>query len=215
MNNLTTRSWLSCACALALATAALPSHAGEAALYAPNAPKGSAFVRAYNAGNSEVNVSVGNTDLNDVAPLASSDFSFLPAGSYSAQVGDQALAVKLDANSYYTLVTQPGAAPQLVEEAPFKNKRKAMLRVQNLTDSKLSLKTADGKAVVIDEVAPQSHGEREVNPVKVDLALYAGDKKISDLKPVALARGELVCLYITGSGDKFSPVWVKRPAKTD
>ena len=206
------RRWTASVCALALATAALHAQANEAALYAPVAPKGSAFVRAYNAGNSEVNVSVGNTDLNDIAPLASSDFRFLPAGSYSAHVGGATLSVQLDADSYYTLVNQAGEQPQLVEEAPFDNKRKAMLRVQNLSDSKLSLKTADGKAVVVDEVAPDGHGEREVNPVKVSLALYQGDKKISTLKPVALSRGELVCLYVTGNGNELSPVWVTRPA---
>ena len=99
-------------------------------------------------------------------------------------------------------------------EAPFTNKRKALLRVQNLTDNTLSLKTADGKAVV-DAVAPDASGQREVNPVKVSLALFDGNRKVSDLKPVSLARGEVVSLYITGSGKALSPVWVKRPAKTD
>lgn len=208
-------SWTSYACALALSVGALNAQAGDAALYAPNAPKGSAFIRAYNAGNSELSVSVGNTDLSDIAPLGSSDFSYLPAGSYSAQVGGNRLPVKLDANRYYTLVNQPGSEPKLVSEAAFSNKHKAMLRVQNLSDRSLSLKTADGKAAVVDKVAPDGNGEREVNPVKVSLALFDGDRKVSDLKPVALARGEVVSLYITGSGNQLSPVWVKRPARNE
>lgn len=211
----TQHRWTSYACALALGIGALHAQAGEGGLYAPNAPKGSAFVRAYNAGNSELSMSVGNTDLNDIAPLASSDFSFLPAGSYSAQVGSANLPVQLDADHYYTLVSQPGAAPKLVEEAPFTNKQKALLRVQNLSGSTLSLKTADGKAAVVDDVAPNDSGQREVNPVKVSLALFDGQRKVSDLKPVSLARGEVVCLYITGTPGQLSPVWVKRPAKTD
>ncbi|HUE93476.1 alginate O-acetyltransferase AlgF [Pseudomonas sp.] len=215
MNRPTQYSWIAYACALALSLGSLQAQAGEAALYAPSAPKGSSFVRAYNAGNSEISVSVGNTDLRDIAPLGSSDFSFLPPGSYSAQVGSSALPVKLDAERFYTLVNQPGSTPKLVEEAPFNNKRKALLRVQNLTDRSLSLKTADGKAAVIEAVGPDDNGQREVNPVKVSLALYDGDKKITDLKPVTLARGEVVCLYITGTDGKFSPVWVKRPARTD
>lgn len=215
MNRQTKCSWTSYACAIALSLGALHAHAGEGGLYAPTAPKGSTFVRAYNAGNSELSVSVGNTDLRDIAPLGSSDFSFLPAGSYSAKVGSSSLPVKLDADHYYTLVNQPGAEPKLVEEAAFENKQKALLRVQNLSDSTLSLKTADGKAAVVDKVAPDGNGEREVNPVKVSLALFDGEKKISDLKPVTLARGEVVSLYITGSGSQLSPVWVKRPAKTD
>ncbi|WP_372877043.1 alginate O-acetyltransferase AlgF [Pseudomonas sp.] len=215
MNRQTQCSWMSYACALALSVGALHAQAGDGALYAPNAPKGSAFVRAYNAGNAELSVSVGNTELSDIAPLGSSDFSYLPAGSYSAKVGSSTLPVKLDANRYYTLIDQPGSEPKLVSEAAFSNKHKAMLRVQNLSDSTLSLKTADGKAAVVDNVAPDGNGEREVNPVKISLALFDGDKKISDLKPVALARGEVVSLYITGKGSQLSPVWVKRPAKDE
>ncbi|MCO2341850.1 hypothetical protein FA363_21990, partial [Pseudomonas aeruginosa] len=51
--------------------------------------------------------------------------------------------------------------------------------------------------------------------VKVNLALFDGSKKVSDLKPVTLARGEVVCLYVTGSGGKLAPVWVKRPVRAD
>ncbi|TRX75555.1 alginate O-acetyltransferase AlgF [Pseudomonas mangiferae] len=198
--------------ALLIGLMSVHAQGGEGGLYGPTAPKGSAFVRAYNAGNSELSVNVGNTTLNDVGPLGSSDFKFLPAGSYSAKVGSQTLPVKLDADQYYTLVDQPGAAPRLVEDPPYKNKQKALVRVQNLTDSKLTLKTADGKTAVVDGVAPQARGEREINPVKVGLALYEGDRKVSDLKPVTLQRGEVVCLYVTSSGGKLSPVWVKRPA---
>ncbi|MEH7972440.1 alginate O-acetyltransferase AlgF, partial [Pseudomonas aeruginosa] len=68
---------------------------------------------------------------------------------------------------------------------------------------------------VVKDVGPQSHGDREINPVKVNLALFDGSKKVSDLKPVTLARGEVVCLYVTGSGGKLAPVWVKRPVKAD
>lgn len=214
MHSPTPNRWMPYACAFALSLSSLTATAGEGGLYAPNAPKGSSFVRGYNASNSELNFSVGNTDLSDIAPLASSDFSFLPAGSYSAQVGSNNLPVKLEAEKFYTLVSQDGEAPKLVAEAPFTNKRKALLRVQNLTDNTLSLKTADGKAVV-DAVAPDASGQREVNPVKISLALFDGNRKVSDLKPVSLARGEVVSLYITGSGKALSPVWVKRPAKTD
>ncbi|WP_339410515.1 alginate O-acetyltransferase AlgF [Pseudomonas sp. EA_35y_Pfl2_R5] len=214
MHRTTSTHWMLYACTLVLSLASFTATAGEGGLYAPTAPKGSAFIRGYNASNSELNFSVGNTKLDDIAPLASSDFSFLPAGSYSAQVGSNNLQVDLEAERFYTLVSQVGEPPKLVSEEPFDNKRKALLRVQNLSDSTLSLKTADGKPVV-EGVAPDANGQREVNPVKVNLALFDGDRKVSDLKPVTLARGEVVCLYITGSGNALSPVWVKRPARTE
>ena len=199
------------ACALSLGLGLLQAQANDAALYGPKAPKGSAFVRAYNAGNAELDVKVGEVQLKQVAPLGSSDFKFLPAGSYQAQVGSHALPVQLEAAHYYTLVNQTGSAPRLVEEPAFSNKQKAMLRVQNLSDSQLSVKTADGKTPVVADVAPNALGEREINPVKVGLALFAGDQKITDLKPVTLERGEVVSLFVTGSQGKLAPVWVKRP----
>jgi len=152
--------------------------AGDAALYGPTAPKGSSFVRIYNASNQEVSATVGSTNLSDVAPLAGS------------------------------------GQPQLIEEPPFKNKQKSLVRVQNLSDKALTLKTADGKTDVVKSVAAKGRGEREINPVKVSLALYDGDKKVGDVKPVALERGEAAVLYVTGSGSSLSPVWVKRPVST-
>ena len=109
------------------------------------------------------------------------------------------------------MVNNAGGSPQLIEEPPFKNKQKALVRVQNLSDQSLTLKTADGKTEVVKPVAAKGRGEREINPVKVSLALYEGDKKVSDLKPVALERGEAAVLYVTGSGSNLSPVWVTRP----
>ncbi|NWE40437.1 alginate O-acetyltransferase AlgF [Pseudomonas yamanorum] len=187
---------------------------GDAALYGPVAPKGSSFVRVYNASNQEVSATVGSTNLSEVAPLASSDFSFMPGGDYSAKVGSQTLPVKLAADHYYTLVSSGSGQPQLIEEPPFKNKQKSLVRVQNLSDKSLTLKTADGKTDVVQAVAAKGRGEREINPVKVSLALYEGDKKVGDVKPVALERGEAAVLYVTGTGANLSPVWVKRPVST-
>ncbi|EKT4524287.1 alginate O-acetyltransferase AlgF [Pseudomonas putida] len=187
----------------------------DAALYGPSAPKGSTFVRLYNASSAPTTASVGNTQIKQVGAQASSDFSFLPGGDYTAQVGGKSVPVKLAADKYYTLVNNASGTPQLIEEPPFKNKQKALVRVQNLTDQSLTLKTADGKTEVVKTVAANGRGEREINPVKVNLALYEGDKKVSDLKPVALERGEAAVLYVTGSGSSLSPVWVTRPVASN
>lgn len=212
MNTQTTlRRFTLGACALALGLGMFQAQADDGALYGPKAPKGSAFVRAYNAGNAELDVNVGEVQLKRVAPLGSSDFEYLPAGSYQAQVGNARLPVQLQAAHYYTLVSQTGSAPRLVEEPAFSNKQKALLRVQNLSDSPLSLKTADGKTAVVADVQPDGRGEREINPVKVGLALFEGERKVADLKPVTLERGEVVSLFVTGAQGELAPVWVKRP----
>ncbi|RJT89917.1 alginate O-acetyltransferase [Arthrobacter frigidicola] len=187
----------------------------DAALYGPSAPKGSTFVRLYNAASAPAAASVGNTQIKQVGAQASSDFSFLPGGDYTAQVGGKSMPVKLASAKYYTLVNSVTGNPQLIEEPPFKNKQKALVRVQNLSDQQLTLKTADGKTEVVKPVAANGRGEREINPVKVNLALYQGDKKVGDVKPVALERGEAAVLYVTGSGNALSPVWVTRPVASN
>ena len=197
---------------LGLAATLNVARADEGALYGPTAPAGSAFVRAYNAGTSELNLSLGSVTIKDVAPRESSDFSFLPPGSYSADAAGKNLPVTLKANQYYTLVQLPGGALQLVEDPIFKNRQKALVRVQNLSDTPVSLKTADGKTEVIPAVAGKGRGDREINPVKVRLALFSGDKKVRDLNQVVLERGEVAALYVTGSGSSLNPVWVQRPA---
>lgn len=204
-----------CVLAASLGFVSLSAFAGgDAALYGPTAPKGSTFVRVYNASSSEISASVGNTSLNEIGPLASSDFGFMPQGDYTAKIGSQSLPVKLASDHYYTFVNNTSGAPQLVEEPPFKNKQKSLVRVQNLSDKALTLKTADGKTDVVKAVSAKGTGEREINPVKVSFALFDGDKKVADLKPVALERGEAAVLYVTGSGSSLSPVWVKRPTGT-
>ena len=215
---MTTKTSIAKALTLAagLSLASMQAFAGaDAALYGPSAPKGSTFVRLYNAASAPTAASVGNTQIKQVGAQASSDFSFLPGGDYTAQVGGKSVPVKLAADKYYTLVNSNGGNPQLIEEPPFKNKQKALVRVQNLSDQPLTLKTADGKTEVVKPVAAKGRGEREINPVKVNLALYAGDKKVGDVKPVALERGEAAVLYVTGSGNSLSPVWVTRPVASN
>ena len=214
---MTTKTSIAKALTLAagLSLASMQAFAGaDAALYGPSAPKGSTFVRLYNASSAPTAASVGNTQIKQVGAQASSDFSFLPGGDYTAQVGGKSVPVKLAADKYYTLVNSASGNPQLIEEPPFKNKQKALVRVQNLSDQQLTLKTADGKTEVVKPVAAKARGEREINPVKVNLALFEGDKKVGDVKPVALERGEAAVLYVTGSGSSLSPVWVKRPVST-
>ncbi|WP_295471365.1 alginate O-acetyltransferase AlgF [uncultured Pseudomonas sp.] len=214
-NTLIKRCALAMGLSLGLGMVSLPTYAaGDAALYGPTAPKGSTFIRVYNASNSEVSATVGNTNLNDVAPLGSTAFSFMPGGDYTAKVGSQSMPVKLAGDHYYTLVNPASGKPLLVEEAPFKNKQKSLVRLQNLSDQSLTLKTADGKTDVVQAVSAKGTGQREINPVKVSLALYSGDKKVADVKPVALERGEAAVLYVTGSGSNLSPVWVKPPVET-
>jgi alginate O-acetyltransferase complex protein AlgF len=80
---MTTKTSIAKALTLAagLSLASMQAFAGaDAALYGPSAPKGSTFVRLYNASSAPTAASVGNTQIKQVGAQASSDFSFLPGG---------------------------------------------------------------------------------------------------------------------------------------
>lgn len=200
------------ACALAVGFGLLSAQAfaaGDAALYGPTAPKGSAFVRVYNASGQQVNSTIGNNKAADVSAGKGTAFEFMPGGQYTAKLGSESLPVNLAGDHYYTIVKTASGTSKLVEEGAFTNKQKALVRVQNLSDKPLALKTADGKEV-IPAVAPNGHGEREINPVKVSLALFDGANKVADLKPVNLERGKATVLFVTGQGTSLNPAWVEQ-----
>lgn len=205
------------ACAVAVGFGLLSTQAfaaGDGALYGPTAPKGSAFVRVYNASNQEVTSTVGNGKPAEIPPLGSNDFEFMPGGQYTAKLGSENLPVNLAGDHYYTIVKTASGTSKLVEEPSFTNKQKALVRVQNLSDKSLSLKTADGKTEVIKAVSVNGHDDREINPVKATFALYDGTNKVKDLPAVTLERGEATVLYVTGQGSSLNAVWVKRPVST-
>ncbi|WP_263262640.1 alginate O-acetyltransferase AlgF [Pseudomonas sp. RIT-PI-S] len=201
------------ACAVAVGFGLLSSQAfagGDGALY-KTAPAGSAFVRVYNSGSAEFTPAVGTAKFTAVQANGSTAYSYLPGGSYTAQLGSQSLPVNLASDKYYTVVGGT-SQPKLVEEAKFTNKQKARVDVQNLTDKSLTLKTADGKTEVVPAVAAGASGSREINPVKAGMALFDGANKVLDLKPVALERGKFTAVFVTGSGSNLKAEWLNPPA---
>ena len=147
--------------------------AGDGALYEAVAPKGSAFVRLYNAGNQEASASLGSVSLENVSPQTGSGFEYLPAGQYGARVDARNLPVNLVAEHYYTLVNQAGTAPLLVEEPAYKSKPStARRRPSATTRTVVSVRgagpdharlrpkrTADEKTAGHDDVCVERRGD--------------------------------------------------------
>ena len=61
---------------------------------------------------------------------------------------------------------------------------------------------------MVDGVAANSAGHRQVNPVKANLAVFNGTTKLADAKPVALERGKVYSLFVTGSASAPVLTWV-------
>lgn len=200
--------------ALILVLVAAAALAGRAAfadegLYGPAAPPGSAFVRVFNGTSASIlDAKVGPEDFNEVPPFDASEFTFLPPGSYALTAGGAKAQVQLQADRYYTAALMNGKIT-LLDNQRYGNRMKALVMLYNLSgDAALSLRTADGKTKVVDEVAPATFGSREVNPVKVQLALYKGENRVADVRPIALERGRAFSLFVAGTAAQPVPVWV-------
>lgn len=184
------------------------AEAGDGGLYGPSAPPGSTFVRVFNASPAEdLEVKVGNQTVSDVSAWNASDFIFLPAGAQTVAAGSLQKQVTLSADRYYTAVVD-GTSVRLLDNDNTGSRLKASLILYNLTGSgNLSLRTQDGATVVIPDVATNASGKREVNPAKVQLAVYSGDKKLGDAPPVSLARGQAFSLFVVGDAGAPRMAW--------
>lgn len=183
------------------------AHAGDGGLYGPVAPPGSAFIRVFNASDTdELTAKVGNESIADIRAWNASDFIFLPAGTHQLSAGSTNDSVTLAAGRYYTAVAGSGPV-KLLDNDNSGNRLKALLILYNLTGkSALSLRTKDGTEV-IPGVAAAASGKREVNPSKVQLAVYEGDKKLADAPPVTLARGQAFSLFVVGDASAPRLAW--------
>ena len=59
-------------------------------------------------------------------------------------------------------------------------------------------------------VIPNSEGHRTTPSIVA--FTDSGERKVGDLSPLVLERGQVAALYVTGSGASLTPVWVQRPA---
>jgi len=194
---------------LALAALACLPGAALAGLYPKAAPPGSAYVRVFNATATPASAKIGDQVIPEVPAFDGSAFVFLPAGSYPLQIGENTQTGKLDADHYYTAVSESGAI-HLFDQNRFDSQLKALVSVFNLIDgAPLSLRTADGKVTVIDAIASKALGQREVNPVKITFGLFAGDNKVVDAKPLIMERGQTYSLIVSGTTAQPIVVWLK------
>ena len=87
-----------------------------------------------------------------------------------------------------------------------------MVLFYNLSNTdKLALKTTDGKIEVVPSLEAGGTGEKQINPVKVSLAIYNGDKIVKDLGEISLERAKS---YTVVALDNNEAKWVQSSTNT-
>ncbi len=163
-------------------------------LYDPVAPDGSAFIRVFQGKSLKGPVIVGGKKLNVPGRQGLSHYIYLPAGSHQVKGIPGLNSVNLTEKAFYTLLvsSSSGKGGRLVKDQSLQTKTKALIQFYNLdTKRTVSLKTSNGKVTVIDSLQPGQVGFRQINAVKVPLALFADNKLLERLGNVQLERGKV------------------------
>jgi alginate O-acetyltransferase complex protein AlgF len=144
------------------------------------------------------------------APDASaSDYVVTPQGKKQAAWGGKTLPLTLGAGKFYSLVIA-GSTPKLMEDPAMQSRAKALVRLYNLSPKPaLSLKTADGKVAVIENVPAQDAADRMVNAAKLAFGVFDAGTKLAETAPVSIERGFAYSVLAIGRGDAFRAVWIK------
>lgn len=189
----------------------------EAALYADEAPEGSAFVRVFNGFPARAleDVDLGGKIVKLLAPLESSPYAYLPPGSHTVRVEDKSRVIPMREGEFYTVIAGAQFPLTVIRDEPFSNRQKALLSLYNvISKQELDLKTADGSVSIIDDVGFLGNKTREINPVRLSVLALAGDRPLGQSVPVSLQWGKVFSLFACGDGGRPKLVWVENRIDT-
>lgn len=203
------------ACVFALlATGPVPALAQDQGLYDPLPPEGSAFVRFMSeyetTGSNQAKANGKGYDYLNFKQVSS--YYVVPQGPVKAEVGAASADFNAESGQFYTVVFNDAGQLEIKTDPKNENQAKSQVIFYNLSDNDdLSLKTADGSVEVVPPLAPGEVADKEINPVKVSLAVYDGPAKVKDIGAVSLERGISYSAIILSNNDVE---WVRASTNT-
>ncbi|MGK2911120.1 MAG: alginate O-acetyltransferase AlgF [Sphingobium sp.] len=187
--------------ALALGTVSAVTWAQDGSLYAPPPPADAAAVRALTVTGGAAAMQVGPVAL-QAKPGMPTGYRHVKQGQLPVKIGGQTIAKPFAAGRYYSVVAGNfGKEKFRVYADPKPSLSKATIVFYNLSSmDQVSLKTADGKITLQQNVAHGASVSREVKPLKVGFAVFQGAKKLGTVAPVQLRRGASLGIFLTQTG---------------
>ncbi|WP_100643159.1 alginate O-acetyltransferase AlgF [Alteromonas facilis] len=184
----------------------LRAAAEDEALYGKAPPPDAVFFRVLNLSNQVLDVQLAGLSMIKLEQQALSPYGFASAGKASLLLNNTPLSLPGAANSQYTLVWKgPTSAVQVFEETPFNNKRQARIALYNLTDIQtITLKTIDGKHVIIEGASQPAVAKRDVKAIKIATAVHSSSEQIATSEPLMLVRDAVTSIFAIQSSDTIS-----------
>lgn len=94
---------------------------------------------------------------------------------------------------------QLGEFVEIVE--PVGSAGKISLGFVNLGGIAASLKTSDGKVAIVESVESFEVGFRQVNPISISVAVFAGSEEIGGVLDLILRRGQSATVVLSAHGE--------------
>jgi alginate O-acetyltransferase complex protein AlgF len=200
--------------AIGLSQAAWAVVNADEGLYDPLPPEGSAFIRFMNdQGDTGSEPAAANGKTFDYVEYKEvSSYFVVPQGKVDIKIGENAGNFDAESGKFYTAILNKDNSVKVTPDAVNDNRSKAQIIFYNLSEKpNLSLKTSDGGVEIIPPLAAGESSERQINPVKVSLAVYDGDEKVKDLGSLSLERSKS---YSTVVFDESDVEWINSTTNT-
>lgn len=208
------QTWLGGALLLFLFGLPLQSAAQEA-LYDPDPPPGSAFVRVLNGTAAAASATLGARDFGSVEAYTATAYRVVAKGSQPLQSGSAAASLELAEGGFYTVVLPVSGAPALLTDPVLSSRAKALVAFYNLGgEGAWDLKTADGSVPLITGVSAPGVGSREVNGIKVDLAGFGGQGSSPPVAGIQLERGNAYSFFLFAAKEGLRSAWAQNTTST-
>ncbi len=195
--------------AAVLLLAAVPQVLAGNGLYGDAAPDDAAFVRVVNAGGEETvgPVWIGAAEYTGLEPLSVSAYRPVAPEIHQVMLGDHTAELIARAGDYYTVVYHPDGLAVL-EDTEHTRPDRAQIIVYNFSQhEELELRTAEGETTVVPAVPESEARDVAVNPVPIELALFAEGEPVEQIGDLGLARGQsyaVFAVYLDGELQSFT-----------
>ncbi len=186
----------------------------DSGLYDPVPPEGSAFVRFLSDRNTtgSIEAKANNKGYDYLNYKDVSSYYVVPKGNVESVIGDTKTTFQAEPGKFYTVILNDTNTLEVKTDPQNDNQAKSQILFYNLSNTdKLALKTTDGKIEVVPSLEAGGTGEKQINPVKVSLAIYNGDKIVKDLGEISLERAKS---YTVVALDNNEAKWVQSSTNT-
>jgi len=175
--------------------------ADDSGIYPPGVPADSAFVRVVDlSGAGGAQALVDNLPV-PVGANASTTYQVITPGKHTIALGAQSIDLEAEPSSAYTIAldTTGAHAAAINKDLMANDPAKATIALYNYTDEPITLTALAKEVPVFEAVAPGAAGQREMNPVGVDLKVKAAAAVVEAFPGFAIQPRSLVSFFVFGS----------------